>query len=128
MMNLLRAKMAAATLLLSGTMATAQTAWVEIEDGDMVVDIVVVPRTYTVDDIEEMSVVGTDGEEIGEIEEVLASADGSQIAIATEVGGFLGVGEKDVLVPLGDARIVGDRIVLDMTKEQIEALDDWAEE
>lgn len=125
MTRLSRVRIAAAVVLLSGPMAAAQTTWVEVDDEDTVVDIVVVPRAYTVDDLEDMDVVGTNGEEIGEVEDVLASTDGSTMAIATEVGGFLGVGERDVVVPLNNAQVVGDDIVLDMTREEIEALEDW---
>lgn len=48
--------------------------------------------------IDDHDVYGADGKEIGEIEDVLLNPDGTVAAVALEVGGFLGIGEKDVLV------------------------------
>ncbi len=48
--------------------------------------------------LDDYDVYGTDGKEIGEIEDVLLNMDGTVAAVALEVGGFLGIGEKDVLV------------------------------
>lgn len=48
--------------------------------------------------LDDYDVYGADGNEIGEIEDVLLNMDGTVAAVAIEVGGFLGLGEKDVLV------------------------------
>lgn len=48
--------------------------------------------------LDDHDIYGADGKEIGEIEDVLLNMDGSVAAVAVEVGGFLGIGEKDVLV------------------------------
>ncbi|WP_395515428.1 PRC-barrel domain-containing protein [Pseudorhizobium flavum] len=48
--------------------------------------------------IDDLDIYGADGEEIGEIEDVLLNLDGTVAAVAVEVGGFLGIGDKDVLV------------------------------
>ncbi|WP_051630573.1 PRC-barrel domain-containing protein [Afifella pfennigii] len=117
---------ACAALLLAGTAAHAQGAWAEIEDDDMVVDIPVDPPRYTVDDIDDMDIVGSDGEKIGEVEDVLGSSDGTSMAVAAEVGGFLGMGEHVVIIPLDNARIVNGKLVVAMTAEEIEALDEWS--
>lgn len=106
--------------LLAGT-ATAQTAWVEIEDDTLMV----APMELSVDQIEDMDVYTADGEEIGEVEEVLGTAQDAATAIALEVGGFLGVGEREVIVPIDQVTLQEDRLVVDMTEEEIEALEDW---
>ncbi|MBO3760472.1 PRC-barrel domain-containing protein [Ciceribacter sp. L1K22] len=61
---------------------------------------VTVPETgaWRVSDFEGKSVYGSDGESIGEINDVLVSQDGSINAVIIGVGGFLGIGEKDVAV------------------------------
>jgi len=46
-----------------------------------------------------VSVVGADQKKIGKIEEVLVDHNGSAQAIVISVGGFLGIGAKDVAVP-----------------------------
>jgi hypothetical protein len=49
--------------------------------------------------IDEARVFGVEGEEIGDIENVLVSADGQILAIIAEVGGFLDIGDTHVSVP-----------------------------
>ncbi len=55
---------------------------------------------WRVSDFEGKSVYGSDGESIGEINDVLVSQDGSVNAVIIGVGGFLGIGEKDVAVDM----------------------------
>lgn len=44
-------------------------------------------------------VINTDGEELGEINNVIIDESGKVVAVTVGVGGFLGLGEKDVGVP-----------------------------
>ena len=46
-----------------------------------------------------VDVHGTDNAKIGDIREVLVNRDGATEAVVIGVGGFLGIGEKDVAVP-----------------------------
>lgn len=93
----------------------------EGEDDDMVVQAF----GRSVDEVEDMDVYGPGGEEIGEVEEVLVDASGQPAALAVEVGGFLGIGEKDAVMQLDQLRLEDDRLTTNLTKEQIEALPDW---
>lgn len=45
------------------------------------------------------SVYGANNEEIGEIDELVLNRDGQVVAVVVGVGGFLGIGEKNVAVP-----------------------------
>ncbi len=51
-------------------------------------------------DLDGKDVYDTQGEDIGEITDVLVSEDGKVIAVLVGVGGFLGIGEKDVAVSM----------------------------
>jgi sporulation protein YlmC with PRC-barrel domain len=44
-------------------------------------------------------VYGANNEEIGEVNEIVISRDGQVVALVVGVGGFLGIGEKDVAIP-----------------------------
>lgn len=61
------------------------------------------------------------GDDIGEVNDVILSADGKVSAVILGVGGFLGMGEKDVLVAMRsiDMQRDGDtlKLVVDATKE-----------
>ena len=102
-------------------LAQSTTSYIEIETEDQVVS----ELNLTVDQIEDMDVYDASGEEIGEVEEVLGSADGTPTTLAIEVGGFLDIGDTDALVELSEVTVVDDRLQIDMTREEIEALPTW---
>jgi sporulation protein YlmC with PRC-barrel domain len=51
------------------------------------------------------SVYGPDGKSIGSVNDVLIASDGKIKAVVVGVGGFLGVGEKNVALPYGKLNI-----------------------
>ena len=67
---------------------------------------------------------GEDAENIGEVNDIVIGKDGNIEAVVVGVGGFLGLGEKDVAVKYNELEWVlkdGDRwLVTQMTKEQLE--------
>ena len=68
--------------------------------------------------------VTANNEDIGEIENLLISPDGQVEAAIIEWGGFLGIGSRTAAVPWNELRLneAGDRVVIDMTREEMEAL------
>lgn len=78
----------------------------------------------TADELEGKKVVTLTGEEVGEIGEVGESpAHGGRIA-TVEVGGFLGIGEKTIAIPLSDLdKSVSDEdsVQTSMTRSMIES-------
>ena len=113
--------LALAPLALAAQQSSDVTAYQEAEDDDMVVQ----PFNRTVDDIEDLDLKNADGDEIGEVEEVLIDASGRPVAIAVEVGGFLGIGERDVVLGLDQVQLVDDDLVTSADKATIEGLPDW---
>ena len=79
----------------------------------------------TVDQLEDMEIYGPNGEEIGDVDEVLVDASAKPVAVSADVGGFLGVGENDVVIGLDQVSHDGDHLKVSMTKEQIEALPEF---
>jgi len=93
-------------------------------------DDLIVPSLYmTVAQLKRRDVVGPVGEPIGGIEAVLADDTGKVVAVVVEVGGFLGIGEKEVLVRLDqlrpDPRHLDSQLITTMTREEMEALPEW---
>jgi ribosomal 30S subunit maturation factor RimM len=76
----------------------------------------------TVGDILGMQVIGANGNDVGEIDYVYQNANGYMAVIG--IGGFLGLGEHTVALPLGDFTMNGDgQLVLDgRTEEELEAM------
>lgn len=70
-----------------------------------------------------------DAENIGKVNDVVIGADGKVEAVVVGVGGFLGLGEKNVAVNYGEvewAEQNGDRwLVMNTTKEQLQAQADF---
>jgi hypothetical protein len=65
---------------------------------------------------------GADGEEIGEISDVAMRQGGTNPEFVVGVGGFLGIGERQVAIPIDQVRMQGDRLTTTMTKDSIGAL------
>lgn len=95
------------------------------DDGYMTVD----SGELTADDLTGVHVFDNTGERIGEIGELVLTADGKGIEEAIiDVGGFLGMGEKPVAVAIGEMQLQREgeggelRVTMPMSKEELEGL------
>ena len=109
------------TVATTTTMTTANAQYMEIDDDDVFLQ----EFGMTVDELEDVDVIGPNGEEIGEVEEALTDANGKLVALSVEAGGFLGIGEKEVVIGLDQVRFEGGKILTSFTEEQLEALPEW---
>lgn len=62
--------------------------------------------TWRLNDLQGKTVYSADGSNIGEINDVVLSQNGSVSAVIIGVGGFLGMGEKNVAVNVGSLQVV----------------------
>lgn len=83
------------------------------------------PWNISVDRVEDMNVYTPAGNKVGEVDEVLGDASGQARALVVEVGGFLGMGETEVVVGLDQVKLENDRLVTTLTQEQAKALPRW---
>ncbi len=72
--------------------------------------------------------IGAEWNEIGEIEDIVLSRDGQMIGIVAEVGGFLDIADKHVMIATGDVSLVAvdDQsygFVTRLNEEDLEALE-----
>jgi hypothetical protein len=81
-------------------MAAANQAAVDPRSAQTFVTVPAV-GTWRVTDLEGSPVYGAEGEHIGEINDLLVNDQGEVAAVIIGVGGFLGIGEKDVAVSMG---------------------------
>jgi sporulation protein YlmC with PRC-barrel domain len=78
------------------------------------------------------NVLGADGNKIGDVSDILFDKDGKVHAVIVGVGGFLGIGQKDVALPLtafvvmpansGENKTNSDELKLSMTKDQLQQM------
>lgn len=115
-----RTTLIAATLLTAPAVAqdaeTGSAGPVETRDG-----------TY-LRSVEDVKIYNTDGDVIGEIEEILANADGVPAGFRVELdSGLFDFGDDDVSIPLEALIWSEGRYVSRMSKEQLEKLRPWDE-
>lgn len=115
---------------------TAATGFdqVEMQQGDFYASDLIGMRIYnseTAVDVDTAIAEGgeSDWNDLGEINDIIVTQDGSVSAVILGVGGFLGIGERDVAVPMDAITIVreeGDSddrfLVVSTTKEALEQL------
>jgi sporulation protein YlmC with PRC-barrel domain len=70
-------------------------------------------------------VYGAKGDEVGELNNLLIGPDGRVRAAVIEFGGFLGIGDHHVAVPWDRLSVQGDRIMVNMTEDQIKTMPRW---
>jgi hypothetical protein len=121
-MPALRHLTAAAALLLGLAGAAQAQQVLKPADND---DLVVTSLNLKVEDIEDADLVDANGDDIGDVEAVLVDANGQPAAITAEVGGFLGMGEKEVVIGLDQVQLKDDDLMTSLTKEQLGALQPW---
>jgi len=102
---------------------TDQTGMHKADDDSLMVQ----PLNVSVGDIEDMTIYSAGGDEIGEVEAVLVDGSGQPVAVAADAGGFLGLGERDVVIGLDRLSKGQDRLTVAMSKEEIEALPEFDE-
>lgn len=73
------------------------------------------------------AVTSPEGEKIGDIKDFIITDDGQIEAVILSVGGFLGMGAKDIAVDYEklDVQFDGNEIMLDMTRDQADAAPEY---
>jgi putative membrane protein len=85
-------------------------------------------QPVSIEEVLGSSVVNADGEEVAEIEDIVVDQDQTHYAILS-VGGFLGIGDKKVAIPLDQLQLGEDETYLmsGETEEQLEAMPEYEE-
>lgn len=106
--------------------STAPVAAAETETGPAPLEFITAQPSSSLfsSDLVGYSVYGAADEKIGDINDLLIDGNGAVEAVVIGVGGFIGIGEKDVAVPLGALQVslADDRyeISIDATEEALE--------
>ena len=76
-----------------------------------------------VDELVGMDVLAQSGEDVGEVDSLAIM--GEQLIAIVGIGGFLGLGEHDVAVPLERFTMTESGLMLGMSAEQLEAMEEY---
>jgi len=119
---------AAVVLLTVASLAQAQQASSTVLR-EVTGTVMVQPFNKSSTELEDMNLLSHTGEEIGEIENVLVDENGQPVAITAEIGGFLGVGHKTVVIGFDRLQLKGEDepdLATTLTKEEMQGLEAWA--
>ena len=69
------------------------------------------------------NIKNAEGETIGEIKSIYINKDGKVDSVMVGVGGFLGVGDREVRIAWSDLKITdnGEKVMVNMTKDELKA-------
>ena len=72
------------------------------------------------------TVFGADEEAVGKIDDVVMSKSGTIESVLIDIGGFLGIGARQVAIPVEKLEIQGDAVVATgLTKRQAEEMPEY---
>lgn len=110
----------------SGSSALDRSMLQEVKDDDKAM---ATGLNVSAKDLADMDIYGTDGKKIGEVEKVLADKSNAIKAVTVDVGGFLGMGAREVIIPIDQLQKgqEKDRLQTSMTKAELEKLDEWSD-
>ena len=116
-------KLALASAMVIATIATASAQQKDYLPIDRPAES---PYQLRASDLIDMDVENLNGDEIGEIDDLIIS-NGKVPNAVISVGGFLGMGEKLVAVPYNELRVdnEGEHIVYDATEDQLKSLPEF---
>lgn len=85
------------------------------------------PGQVTTDKLIGRSIQNAQNETIGKIESVVLDPDGKVAAVVVGVGGFLGIGQRDVAIQWTALEVShnGEKVTAALTKEQLKALPEY---
>ena len=82
-------------------------------------------RAFAAQDLMDREIYNLRGQQLGDVERVLIGQ-GDRAYVVIGHGGFLGLGEKEILLPLDQIRVQGNRLVMPgMTDDQIRAMPEF---
>lgn len=77
-------------------------------------------------DLVGMNVVTEAGDDVGEVDTFIIME--NEIQAVVGVGGFLGLGEHDVALPLNELRYDGERLIIAYTEDELKSMPEYTEE
>lgn len=90
----------------------------------------VLPAGRSAEDFMDRDIVTAEGDEVGEVVDLMVDQDDKITKVVADVGGFLGLGEKRVAIDMDDITIDQgtDDLMVSMSEAELEALPGYEEE
>jgi len=81
-------------------------------------------RQVAVNDLKGVDVYNRNNDKLGTVDHIVTGSD-SQSYVILSSGGFLGIGERKVVLPLSNMWMDGKKLVTDMSNDQIKVMPEW---
>lgn len=121
---LVTAALAASTALAAPALVLAQGAPQTVQLAKL--DVIKVATGYRASKVIGTAVVNDANDTVGKIDDVIIGQDGKAPFVVLSVGGFLGMGDKLVVLPYDQLRTTGGKVVLPgATKDTLKALPEF---
>jgi hypothetical protein len=121
---LVTAALAAATAIAAPAFVLAQGAPQTVQLAKL--DVIKVATGYRASKVIGTSVVNEANDTVGKIDDVIIGQDGKAPFVVLSVGGFLGMGDKLVVLPYDQLRTTGGKVLLPgATKDALKALPEF---
>ena len=77
--------------------------------------------------MKDAKIVNPSGDTIGSVDKVLVDKSNQIAAVTTNVGGFIGIGGKEVVIPVKDLKYdaANQKFTSSLTKDQVKAMPEW---
>ncbi|HUG60338.1 MAG TPA: PRC-barrel domain-containing protein [Methylomirabilota bacterium] len=86
-------------------------------------------QRISADELIGMPLMNAQGDQLGEVEDLVLSTEENRTFAVIEHGGFLGLGEKKIVLPLDNLQVMEDAVIVQgMTDQDIEALPEYEED
>jgi sporulation protein YlmC with PRC-barrel domain len=83
------------------------------------------PGQLRISDWFDLELQTADGTEVGDLEDLIIENNRIVAAVVEAEGGGLGIGERRIAIPAERITRDGDRLVIDMTREELQALPEF---
>lgn len=121
---LVTAALAAATALAAPAFVLAQGTPQTVQLAKL--DVIKIATGYRASKVIGTSVVNDANDTVGKIDDVIIGQDGKAPFVVLSVGGFLGMGDRLVVLPYDQLRTTGGKVVLPgATKDALKALPEF---
>lgn len=76
-------------------------------------------------ELQQDEVLDVSGTKVGTVKSVVAGQDRASAHVVVSSGGFLGIGDNEIIVPLEEMRILDDKLQVNETKESLQAREEY---
>jgi hypothetical protein len=90
-------------------------------------DMNVTYNGLSIDQLKDASITNPNGDKVGSVDKILADKDNKIAAVTADAGGFLGIGAKEVVIPMDKLQYDAGKkqFVTSLSKDDVKSMPEW---